>query len=214
MAWIVIIDFDDVLFRTKEFKEPYFALLAEQSGLDSLGVTKSYREVQGKRGFYDVDLHFQLLSELGGRVTDTELASAIREFLRVNARMFSFADSVSFLAELRARNWSSHVFTRGTEWFQWSKIEAVGIKKFLAEVHIIPGENKVPAIRNLMGEGNGTPFVFLDDSPRAVCDVRGAFPEMPIIQVQRYKDSPPVCPEASASAANLAEALRFIEEVH
>lgn len=213
MAWTVMIDFDDVLFKTKEFKKPYFALLAERSGLDSFGVTKSYQEVQRKRGFYDVDLHLRFLSELGGQVTDTELASTIREFLRANARTFSFADSILFLEALRARGWRPYVLTRGTEWFQRCKIYALGIYHLLSGVQVIPGEGKAPAFQDLMRRGENGPFVFLDDSPRAVGDVRGTFPEMPIVQVRRYKDSPPVCPEASASAANLADALRFIRKL-
>ncbi|MDP2703780.1 MAG: hypothetical protein Q8P01_00975 [bacterium] len=208
---IVVVDLDDVLFRTKEFKVPFFALLAEQSGLDSDSVMKSYREVQEKRGFYDVDLHLQLLSKLGGRATDTELVSAIGEFLRENAQAFSFADSVDFLKEFRARQWFPYVLTRGTEWFQRCKIYSVGIHHFLSGIQVIPGEDKVPAFHGLMGRGKSGPFVFLDDSPRAIWHVRGAFSEMPIIQVRRYEDSPPTCAEASASAANLADALQLID---
>ena len=154
----IIIDFDDTIFSSKDFKGLMFSGL-ERFGVNSERVSTYYKEHRGAftnpRNFY---LSFVLDNNLDISAKDIDEAV---DGLFVDLKRFVNEELIGIFKKVGPEN--CFIVSIGEEDFQRRKIKSCEIEELFGEIHIV-GKDKNETIEKLMNKFKGEEFVFVDDN--------------------------------------------------
>lgn len=184
----VIIDFDNTLFDSGDFK------VALASSLAPFGVSEEvfwgtylHARDEGDGGCtYRFEKHVDLLAE---RVAMDRLAAlaALRSVLS-RADEFLYPDAKEFLSRLISLGVPTAILTHGDPEFQRAKLAASGVDRMVDSV-VATDRKKVEVLPELIGTGNGLDY-FVNDHLDETVAVKEAHPSViPILK--RRPDQPP-----------------------
>lgn len=199
----IICDFDDVLFNTASFKQPFFQFLELLSGKNP---QPSYEKAKNK-GRYNTLRHMALLAN-GNIDTAETFKQKTRTWVQQSALPYLFEDTCPFLQQLLEKGHTICLLTKGTAWFQRAKIRGCGINVLVRGIYIAEEVTKAAACTRLMRAHRG-PFILLEDTPSEIERLKRAFPTLTAIHVTRGMDLS-IEPSADYRIANLNEALGII----
>jgi FMN phosphatase YigB (HAD superfamily) len=181
----IFIDFDDVLFNTKQFVEDIKKIF-EKNGVSEAVFRKYYRE-QPKKGDekvrkYNPYEQIKRIKDLGIETKGIE-----RDFgkLLKNTSKYSFRDGIKFLKEFK--NEDLYIVSFGNRKFQGEKINNSGIGKYIREILIIEA-SKAVGIKRILRRRNlepGEALIFLDDRVKFLKDIKKSYPGMVTFLMKR-----------------------------
>ena len=205
---IIFIDFDDVLFDKRAFRDEWLKVFT------SLGVSPEdswalYNRTLATRTAYDLDLHLALVRE-AYPLLDMESLGKQLDAIRAGSRRYVFEESIPFLESLK-QSCRIELVTSGVPRHQEGKIHASGLVPHVGAVHVVPlGGKKSDFLSRLPSARRGR-FVFIDDITENIEHVKAVFPEACVIQLARYEDQ--VRSErADAITTNLYDTIAVIQE--
>lgn len=153
----LIIDFDDTLFSTKDFKESMFSGLVKY-GADKKSVADYYLFNRGSftnpRNFY-----MSFVLDNGMNVSASEIDSVVT-VLFDDLKKFLNQELIGIIKSLGPEN--CFIVSTGDEEHQRNKIRCCEIEELFGEIHIV-GKDKNEVIERLMNQFKGEDFVFVDD---------------------------------------------------
>jgi FMN phosphatase YigB (HAD superfamily) len=206
----IIIDFDDVLFNTAEFKKELVRVF-EKNSVSAEEFNRSYNacaENIGK-GLVRRNVYAQigfLQKKLG--IDGEKLKNDLDGFLRDTSR-FVFSDAGEFFDWFKKDDLI--LFSFGGSEFEKRKIINSGLAPFFGKI-IFTGETK--SVREI-GLAAGEKFVFIDDRTEHIENIKNEMPACATILLKRKEgryDSPKT-KYVDFEAENLMEADRAIKKI-
>lgn len=180
----IFIDFDDVLFCTRDFKVD-FKNVFKNVGVSSSDFEETYKIVRNnEKGVdgYNYDDHIKILDKRDV-VDGGALKKAVNEFL-INSEKYVFSDVVEFLEKSKSMGDELFMISFGSECFQKSKIENSGLGKYFSDIKI--GDiDKAVEIEKIVGENVNDEMWFIDDRIQQIEMVKKVFPEMKTVLLKR-----------------------------
>ncbi|HBI34362.1 MAG TPA: hypothetical protein DEA43_01580 [Candidatus Moranbacteria bacterium] len=180
----VFIDFDDVIFNTKKFREDLEALF-DSNGVSKEIFQKYYTDPKDQRAIKTFNPWLQ--AERISRVMDfdvNKLTEAINEFIFDISR-YVFVDVLDFVNMLGSKN--IYVVSYGDLEFQHKKINGSMVDKYLDNI-IVTENLKSEIISKIIAEDDmekNEKIFFLDDRIEQIRDVKEKFPNIVTILVKR-----------------------------
>ena len=180
----IFIDFDDVLFNTKQFKEDLAGVFLGH------GISKDlYNKTYYDDNTQDAIKTYNPMAQISRLTKETninreKLLSSIESFLQ-NASKYVFSDVANFAKNFQAEN--IYIISYGEITFQAKKIEISGIKRYIPNV-LITGKLKAEILGEFLGNENlqeNEAIFFLDDRVEQIHDVKNKFPEIVSVLVKR-----------------------------
>ncbi len=180
----IFIDFDDVLFCTRDFKID-FKKVFENEGISSEEFEETYQTVRksndGVDG-YNYDEHISILDKRGVAEKNV-LEKAINDFL-VNTEKYIFDDAINFLEKSKERGIELFMISFGSDGFQRRKVENSGLSKYFLDIRV--GDiNKAIEIKNIIGKNTDDEMWFIDDRVDQIKIVKKTFPYIKTILLKR-----------------------------
>jgi FMN phosphatase YigB (HAD superfamily) len=171
----VFIDFDDVIFNTKEFSAGLRKLF-ESCGVSQEIFQKNYYDPSDNNEIklFDPEGVFARL-EKNEKMETAILREKFAQHM-TDLSEFVFADVADFLAETEKKN--AYLISFGLPVFQNEKIVASGIHKLVSGCIVTKG-SKAEAVRQVMEKMNidfDEKIIFIDDRVEQVQDIKKAFP--------------------------------------
>ncbi|EKE20055.1 MAG: hypothetical protein ACD_8C00057G0006 [uncultured bacterium] len=210
----IFIDFDDVIFNTKKFKDDFEKLFVAHGISEDIFREHYYDPADnGKIKIFDADLHAKRIQDATG-IDTSNIVNDLDEFLR-DISKYVFPDVLKFFNDVGKDN--VFVVSFGGIDFLKRKIEGSGISNHVKNIKVIDYE-KSKAIAELMEDSNvvaNEKLFFLDDRIEQIRDVKEKFPDIISILIKRpegrYQE---MCKEACCNleAHNLKEAQKIIEK--
>ncbi len=209
---IIFIDFDDVLFNTKKFKDDLQNLFF-QRGISRDIFDKYYNSdlLIGVKT-YDPWNHLEMIKN-GEKIDIEEAKKDLGDFM-IDTHPYLFEDSLKFLQDFKDE--FICIVSYGESHFQEMKIGECGIGKYCNKIKIT-NELKSGAIENILNEyyqGKENVF-FIEDRTKQLEDVKNSFPFVKTIFMRRsegrYKDNP--TKHCDFKASNLKEASDIINSL-
>lgn len=157
----LIVDFDNVLFKTQELKNLLFQILYKHT---ILNVEELYEKERGKENPFSLKHFLHTVCE--GR--DTNLDSVLYEEVmsacksKINEEILGLLESVGYE--------NCYIVTNGDEEFQKDKIFRSGISTLLSKIVVVPGSKKEEIARICM-EFPGEDIIFVDDKEKFFMDI-------------------------------------------
>ena len=196
MAKIFFVDFDDVLFNTRDFMADLIAACAP-FGISPKQWRDAYRnrtgDVPGVHAPFTIERFAAVLGERTG-VSAARLADAMRAIAMRDLPRYVFADSVPFLRAVGRDH--AMVLTYGDTEFQMTRVRDSGIAREVAEVFVTQSQ-KVEVIADYLAAHPSvapTDIVYLDDRATYFGPVKERLPEVRTVLVarpeRRYADAP------------------------
>lgn len=180
----IFVDFDDVLFNTRDFTSYLKEIFREFEISDEL-FHQTYEEVKmntgGKDFSYNFENHVQILKSYLG-FDATALLEKLQATIKDTSR-FLFSDSLSFLESLKNQGHSILVLSFGDTDYQGRKIGGSGIEKF-ADGIIITQESKESALQKQQLRQNESAY-FFDDRVHFLEGAKKIFPSLSTVLVSR-----------------------------
>lgn len=178
----IFIDFDDVLFNTRDFSRNYKKIFEEcgvcKDIFHELYYDYPQKDKTGKLKKYDYNKHVTRIGE-ECQMDTRELQKKVSNLIS-NTSKYLFPDVLDFL---KAFNRSSlFLVSFGKTEFQKSKIMNSGIKDFFQEINIVDELKSGPISRFAK---NDEKIYFLDDRIEQVEDVKKNFPKSVTFLVDR-----------------------------
>ncbi len=209
----IFIDFDDVLFNTKKFRNDMIRIFLKHgvSKKDFYGTYKDFPE-RRKKGIivYDPEKHFKKVRNKLGKETE-KLRSDFWKLVE-NSKKYVFRDVSRFLKNFKKRD--LYIISFGNGDFQRKKILNSGICVNFKEVFIV-SLSKGKIIRNIIKKekiAEKEKIYFLDDRVEFIKEVKKYAPYAVAIFVKRkegrYKDERNGYCDYEAN--DLREALKII----
>lgn len=208
----VFIDFDDVIFNTKKFKDD-LVLVFLRFGVTQDLYEKSYFDPEDGKLARAYDPYAQIKRLV--RLTDIDedaINKALHEFMKTSSD-YVFPDVKSF-AMVCGGSKNLYVVSYGDVRFQEEKINSSGIKDFIDNI-FITDKLKTSVIRDVLGKGDVAEDVvfFLDDRVEQINNVKKIFPGIKTILVKRPEGRYQEMEKEGCcdfEVANLKEAERII----
>ncbi len=210
----IFIDFDDVLFNTKDFTV-FLQEIFKNFGIEKELFRQTYEEVKkhtgGKNFSYTFEAHVRALQ---GRLEfDSAALLQVLKKETEDISKFLFSDTFPFLEFLRKQGYSAWVLSFGDNSYQMMKIQCSGIGDRVEGV-IITQESKECALQQQGLTGNEKAY-FFDDRVHFLEGAKKIFPALSTVLVSRpegrYAD------ERSAlcdyQITNFQEGIRMLESV-
>ena len=175
-----IIDFDDTLFNTHDFKKVRMNALVA-SGVSQLDYQETYLEASKKNDVftYSNERHAELLS-LRGYDQDRTLA-ALQETTGEILRDFLFPDTVEFIQKFKETGMPLVLLSLGEESFQELKVKGSGIDHYFDRMFMVQ-ESKEYVIQELIDVGEREEEMwFINDKVGESLLIKNAFPAMNIV---------------------------------
>lgn len=176
---IIFIDFDDVLFNTKDFSA-YLKEFFAKAGIDQELFQKYYYDSNGqvkdKVRLFDPDGLFLRLEKY--EKIDTSKIRHDFETKLQDLERFVFEDATDFLVTMGKEN--LQLISFGLTSWQQNKIKGSGIDK-LVENFVITEKPKAQEIGQLLAQiklGVEEKIFFIDDRAEHLKDVKKAFPQI------------------------------------
>jgi len=180
----IFIDFDDVIFNTKQFKSD-LAEVFFKHGISKDLYEKSYYDPNDKRSIRTYDPRAQILRIKNGvDVDEYELLNGIKVFME-DASKYVFKDFFSFVKKYDQKN--VYVVSYGDIKFQEEKINSSGIKKYIDNIFIgdrlksVMVENFLEKNKNIQEEK----IFFIDDRIEQIQDVKKKTPNIVTMFLKR-----------------------------
>lgn len=211
----IFIDFDDVLFNTKFFKDD-IKIIFEKNGFSEEIFKKYYKEFPARRKKgevrkYNLRERIKKIKALGIKTGGIE-----KDFsnLLKKSKKYVFEDGIKFLNKFRKEE--LYVVSYGDKKFQLEKIENSGVGKYFKKI-IIADTSKAVGIRKALRNKNiepGEAIIFLDDRVKFLKDIKKSYPGMVTIHMKRkegrfFDKETKYC---DFEAENFEEATKIIEE--
>ncbi|EKE16455.1 MAG: hypothetical protein ACD_11C00014G0002 [uncultured bacterium] len=209
---IIFIDFDDVLFNTKRFKDDIIGLFL-RNGITKEIFDKYYHNPKQDKVLKTYDPWRQLEMIRAGEGIDTGKMKKELEAFMDDTADYLFEDSLDFMETFNAEN--IRIVSYGEEIFQARKIAGCGAGSRCDRVSVTE-ELKSEVIGKILKEGNfkDEKIFFIEDRIEQIEDVKSKFPFVKTIFIRRpegrYHDEPTQYCDFEAS--NLKEAEKIIRK--
>jgi FMN phosphatase YigB (HAD superfamily) len=209
----IFIDFDDVLFNAKKFKNDLISIFQKQ-GVDKEKFEKSYYTYPRKnsdagRFYYPKDQIKRLKKDYK---LDTRKLEKEIKLLMKNLENYIFRDVYSFLMNFKKRDLI--LITYGHEKFQKEKIKGTKIGKYFRDV-VVSRKNKLYEILELIGKNSHDlkeKIVMIDDKAECIEKIEKEMKKIKTIHIRRpqgrYSHLP--CEHADYETKNLGQAYKII----
>lgn len=208
---IIFIDFDDVLFNTKKFKEDLKNLFFQQDITQEI-FDKYYHNPKQDKILKIYNPWEQLDRIVVGENMDIKKTKEELENFMFDTTAYLFEDSVEFLKNFKTE--SVYIVSYGESRFQEMKINKCGADVYCEKMHITD-ELKSSVIEKIMQDRNQQKedIFFIEDRIEQLEDVKKKFPKIKTIFIRRtegrYHDAP--TRYCDFEARNLREAERIIK---
>ncbi len=175
------IDFDDVLFNTKKFRQDFVAIFLRQ-GISQKDFDSSYALTVGKNDgckvCYDPQKQITRLKKYL-IFNDEELAHNLKIFL-ADLKRYVFKDVCVFLEKFQKKE--LFLVTYGDATFQKTKVSGSGVEKYFKKVIIASGEKSNGISKFISAKEK---MYFVDDRVRYISEVKKVFPEIKTFLLKR-----------------------------
>ncbi len=179
----IFLDFDDVLFDTKEFRATFKDFLVRHDvdpDLYQQTREQSYSEASFESGsLYDIKRHMEAIHALSPKLDVQKILGEVDVFLQ-HIEPYVFPDVRDFLMSFSKRDLS--IISYGEEVFQRKKIIGSGVDKFVQDVQVVQG-SKLEVFRSLPQVEERV--FFLDDRSGYMHDIKKACSHVQTILVSR-----------------------------
>ncbi len=182
----IFIDFDDVLFNTKNFVEDIKKIF-EKHGVSETLFKRYYKELPAKKGDEKVRKYNPYKQMERVKALGIETKGIEKEFKKLvkNTKNYLFEDGVKFLREFEDED--LYVVSFGNKKFQGEKIKNSGIGKYIKRTLIIEA-SKAIGIRKILRRKNlkpGEALIFVDDRAKFLKDIKKTYPGMVTFLMKR-----------------------------
>lgn len=210
----IFIDFDDVLFNTKDFKNDIRRIF-EKNGVSEKIFSKYYKEFptrkkKGEIRKYNPREQIRKIKKLGIKIGGIE-----RDFsnLLKKSKKYIFNDGIKFLNKFKKEE--LYIVSYGDKKFQTEKIENSGIGNYFKKI-LIADTSKAVGIRKALRNKNiepGEAIIFIDDRVKFLRDIKKSYPGMVTIHMKRkegrfFDKKTRYC---DFEAENFDEAIKILE---
>lgn len=180
----IFIDFDDVIFNTKEFKTGLRTVFSNQ-GIPAKWYDKTYYGMfdTGLIKMHDPDVQITELKKVCNFNKD-DLARKVADFMK-DAPSFVFSDVCRFIGAVRAENIS--ILSYGNKLFQEKKITCSGIGKKVSHVYVTD-VSKVDVLSAVLQKEkilSSEQVFFIDDRLEQIQGIKEMFPGIVTILLTR-----------------------------
>lgn len=212
----IFIDFDDVIFNTKKFREDLTVIFALY-GISEEEYYNSYFDPNDKRPVksHDIEDQIERLKKIHS-FDEKALRESVDNFMQDTSK-YIFADVMIF-ADLHKNNRLS-ILSFGNKIFQEKKIRSSKIQKYIPNI-IITDKTKSEALADVLKKQDilqKEKAFFLDDRVEQICDMKKKFPDLITILVKRpegrYQEMQK-CRGCDYETHNLQEAQKIIESIN
>ena len=173
----LFIDFDDVLFNTRNFTKD-IKILFLKHGIPENIFNETYKNANRFSGKIDkrmrtYDPSFQIKKIRDKiKINTKQLENDFKILIKDTSR-YIFKDVNTFLGKIEKKN--LFILSFGTNKFQKEKIKNSGIKKYFNKVIIVDYAEKWKAIGKIIGKSSKT-FYFIDDRVKFLEEVKIKYP--------------------------------------
>lgn len=175
MELMIYADLDQTLINSeRRFRDEIEVAL--DHGISEAEYTKAGKDILERDGSWAYSFRslFQALKEKNPRLSPSIL-NDLEKLLHGN---YFFPDTLEFLKQFSPSELI--IVTRGTPEFQWPKIEAHKLTRYVGEVRITKGDKS-----EVMFEGDSYRKFLIDDSSKVIDEVKSAKPSVFCIQVRK-----------------------------
>lgn len=180
----IFLDFDDVLFNTRDFRKDRDIFL-QRHGIRDEYLDQAYvREFSDKKTGYSLEKHLGRVKHDFLRELDVE--NVLLDFYGEMKflQKYVFSDVPKFIESLRGgRNNKIIILSFGEDDFQRKKIEGSGLSSLVDEV-IVTEKKKADMLKGIVGKKEEKVF-FLDDRVQYMKEMKEIFPFVKTILVSR-----------------------------
>lgn len=211
----IFIDFDDVLFNTKKFKEKLADIFASV-GISKEEYEKTYFKPRDEHSVKVHDIEEQIQRLKGVCSFDEEELRKLLDNLMQDTSSFIFDDVVPFANANKGDELA--ILSFGSKDFQKKKVASSGIQKYIAEI-IVAGESKAETLADIFKNQSdilNEKILFIDDRTEQIQDVKKNFPGIITIFIKRpegryqYMEKDEYC---DFEAHNLEEVQKIVERL-
>lgn len=179
---ILVLDFDDTLFKSKLFKKNLLDGIAENLDVEPSLVREAYDRV--KSHGYSTERHVSAIKEQIPSVQEEKLTPFI-------AHLFSDMDSYLFkevtpvLESFKKKGITMILLTYGDHEFQSRKISGTGLVKFFQKI-VITTDAKSIALKELFRDTHR--MIAVDNTVEHLNDIKKEIPAVETIAINRYDE--------------------------
>jgi len=206
--FMIILDFDGVLFNDERFKRDYWRLFRRAGIPHRIHQDAYIASKELHRGGYRHDLHLTLVKRHMPAVQIPALEQNIWKLLGHSAE-YLYHDTKPFLRYWQSKGEALALVSSGNA-FQEKKVHSSGITSLFLAAIVADTSDKVYPVRALVKRAGRNRIVFIDDRRNFVDAVKQNFPRILVLQMIRRRDRERSV-AADAIVPNLAAARRFIE---
>jgi len=213
----IFIDFDDVLFNTKKFKNDFLNKVFIKNGVSEENFRKTYYhffKINKKSGkYYNPQKQIESLGKISG-VDGNKLEKDFFIFMK-DLKKYIFADVWFFLKKFNKKD--LFLISYGDPLFQKMKVDGSGIPKFFKDV-VLGKAEKMSSINSVLDKNRislNDKFIIIDDLPKHL-KKKGKYKKgMETFHLRRpdgrYSDL--ISKDADFEAKNLKEVFKIINKV-
>ncbi|MFA5777186.1 MAG: HAD hydrolase-like protein [Parcubacteria group bacterium] len=176
---IIFIDFDDVLFNTKQFVADIRSIF-EKNGVSEETFKKYYRYFEVKKGEKIVRKYNPYKQIERIKAQGFETGKIEKEFAKLisDTSEYIFSDGIEFLDEVK--NEDLYVVSFGDRKFQKEKINNSGIAKYFKKISVVDFSKAVEIKKILKNKKvkKGEGLIFIDDREKFLKDIKKSYPGM------------------------------------
>ncbi|HRH23394.1 MAG TPA: HAD family hydrolase [Candidatus Magasanikbacteria bacterium] len=175
-----IVDFDDTLFNTHDFKKARMKALVV-SGVSQLDYQETYLEASKINDFftYSNERHAELLSLRG--YSKEKVLAALEETTGERLREFLFPDTVEFMQKIQDLGHPLVLLSLGEASFQELKVKGSGVSEYFDRMFMVQ-DSKEHILHELVSVGEKLEEMwFINDKVGESLLIKNAFPAMNIV---------------------------------
>lgn len=201
----IILDLDDVLFDTVNFKKSLAAVFRKH-GVD---FWETYKKAKISGGVYSFKRHLVLAKKENREINIKGIKKEVNK-LFANTQQFLFPDVLGFLRKLKDE--SLILLSWGERGFQKKKVYGLGPAFVSLFDRIIVGPTeKVRVLNRVLNSYKSRPVIFIDNSPRELKKVRGRFKDVILVRLIRSAGHHLSSEKDYLKAGNLKEVEELIK---
>ncbi len=175
-----VIDFDDTLFNTHDFKKSRIQSLLK-AGVSERDYQETYIEALKKNDVfsYSNERHAELLALRG--YSKEKVLAVLEETTGERLHEFLFPDTVEFLEKLKKLNQSIVLLSLGEPSFQELKVKGSGVHEYFDRTFMVK-DSKQYIIQELIDVGEQEEDMwFINDKVGETSHIKNKFPQMKIV---------------------------------
>jgi FMN phosphatase YigB (HAD superfamily) len=180
----IFIDFDDVIFNTKKFRED-LAKIFSAYGISREKYESSYYDPNDERSIKMHDMGDQIQRLKKNHVFDErDLRKSLNDFMQ-DSSSYVFLDVIPFI-NLHKKD-SLCILSFGNKIFQKKKIRSSKIQNHIADI-AITSKDKARTLTDMFKEREKIlkeKIIFLDDRMEQICGIKKKFPNIVTILIKR-----------------------------